>query len=145
MQQIIIDALIHAIKEIIIFFFVTPYRLWIKACEKLAAQKKNKTLNLSEINSLWPFFTFLKRFNFDFFFDACIVLAYPFGVVFAIISLFSFGMREFIVLLVAYYYAPLWIAWFRDLCQVLLIPFRKFLNWGSKPAQYMDLNITKEK
>ena len=69
MRDIIIDALIHAIKEILVFIFVTPFNLWVKACTKLAEQKRNKSLNLQGINSQWPFLTFLKRFNFDFYFD----------------------------------------------------------------------------
>ena len=151
MRDIIIDALIHAIKEILVFIFVTPFNLWVKACTKLAEQKRNKSLNLQGINSQWPFLTFLKRFNFDFYFDACIVLLYPIGILVAV-SLFIRGIavgyagQGFVAMistLIVFYYCPFYIALFRDICQVLLIPFRKYLSWGSKPAQYMDLNINK--
>jgi len=156
-KTVLVDALLHSILEVLIFVFLTPYRLWVKACEKLAEQKKNKTLDLSGINSQWPFLTFLKRFNFDFYFDACIVLSFPIGILLGLyefINMLSSKYIEFIGvgpafltffgILLTFYYLPIMVAITRDICMIILIPFRKFLNWGSKPAQYMDLNITKD-
>jgi len=47
----------------------------------------------------------------------------------------------FITTLVVCYFAPLYYSLLRDFIQILILPFRKFLDWAKKPAQHMDFRI----
>lgn len=142
-----VKALIHSLLSTLNFIFLTPYRLWVKSGQILAAQRDAKLFDMSGINTPWPFFTFVKRFLVDFLFDALSFLAYPIGVLVAFIAFFAsisdFGeaVVGFFGVLLGAYFMPILFCIYRDSLQLLLIPFRKFLSWGSKPAQYMDLNV----
>ena len=146
-------GLVHSLYRIIHFIFILPFSIWKKSVSKLAEQKKHDFLKLDTINAPWPFLTYLKRYMFDFLFDALILLTYVLAPIVALILFIVYLVNEapFLVAfsallstLIAAYFAPLSIAFTRDIFQLLLIPFRKFVSWGSKPAQYMDFNIAKQ-
>ena len=138
--NLLVEALIHSIKTILVFIFLLPYKLWVKSAMNLVDQKKRTVIEPTAIDGLWPFLTYLKRFSFDFYFDAASFLSYFIGLLLAFVSLFSGGgFGGFMYVLIMTYFCPLYISFFRDLAQVCLIPFRKFLSWGSKPAQYLEI------
>lgn len=137
--NILAEALIHSLKTLVVFIFLLPYKLWVKAAMNLVQQKEKASVEPTTIDGLWPFLTYLKRFTFDFYFDAVSFLSYFIGILFAFVNLIQYGFAEFCITLIASYYTPLYVSFFRDLAQVCLIPFRKFLSWGSKPAQYLEI------
>ena len=144
--NVLLGALLHSIMTILVFIFLLPYKLWVKSAKNLLAQKERNAIDPENIEGFWPFLTYLKRFTFDFWFDACSFLSYFIGVLAALISFFfmvgnGFGLAlaSFFVTLVSAYFTPIFVSLSRDFFQILLIPFRKFLNWGSKPAQYLEI------
>lgn len=137
--NILAEALIHSLKTLVVFIFLLPYKLWVKSAMNLVEQKEKASIEPTTINGLWPFLTYLKRFTFDFYFDAVSFLSYFIGILFAFVCLIQVGFYGFIICSIVVYYTPLYVSFFRDLTQVCLIPFRKFLNWGSKPAQYLEI------
>ena len=87
----LVQALVHSVLSILKFVFVTPLNLWLKAVERLNAQKAAGTLEMANIQSEWPLLTYVKRFNLDFLFDALAFLAYPLGILLAIYAGFEAG------------------------------------------------------
>jgi hypothetical protein len=109
---------------------------------RLADQKESGTLSLTKSNSPWPFLSFMKAFLLEFLFDAMIMLSYVIGPLAAIFMLVSgAGFGGFIMVLVSAYYFPVMFTILRDLFALMILPFRKFISWVKKPAQYMDLKI----
>lgn len=148
MKELFIKALKFSVLQILKFIFILPFDLWKKSAYKLIAQEENGVLDMSKIEGYWPFLTYLKRFNVDFFYSAMTFLFYPIGVLAALITFCSivgdsFGgaLLAMISTLFTFYFSPIMWALISDLTQILIIPFRKFISWGSKPAQYMDLEI----
>lgn len=137
--KILVEALIHCLKTLVVFIFLLPYKLWVKSAMNLVEQKEKASIEPTTINGLWPFLTYLKRFTFDFYFDAVSFLSYFIGLLIAFVCLIQAGIDGFVICSIVVYYTPLYVSFFRDLTQVALIPFRKFLNWGSKPAQYLEI------
>lgn len=152
----LLDAFLHSLLTLLKFIFLTPLKLWFKSAERLAEQKEQGSLDLSNINGLWPFMSYLKRLLIDFLFDAMSLLMYPLGIIFSIygfidsiitgIQYTTFGdglvdgMSTFIATLVAFYFAPIVWAIYKDLFVLVLLPFRKFIDWCKKPAQYLQLD-----
>ncbi len=135
------------------FLFVVPFALWCKAMERLAVQHDTGALRISGINGLWPLLSYLKRFLFEFLFDALIFIAYPVGILFAIIMFmigvkddsFSAGLLLFFCTLIGSYYFPIGVSLCRDFFQLFIIlPIRKIVSFFVKPAQQLDLNLTKK-
>ena len=154
LKEIILDALIYSTLAVLKFIFFLPFNLWLKAAARLAEQRKNDNLEFQESEGMWPFLSYVKRFAFGFGFNAAIFLSYFIGIILAItfwfISMFSAenlfsglleGFQTAITVIIHAYLSPIYISLLRDIIQILLIPFRKFLSWGSKPAQHMDLEI----
>ena len=154
LKEIIKDALLFCGVNIVKFLFLLPFNLWLKAATRLSEQRKHITLEYREVGGFWPFLTYVKRFAFDFGFDAAIFASYFAGIILAVIAWITSmlgaedtitglldGSEIALLTLIHGYFAPIYISLLRDIIQLLLIPFRKFLSWGSKPAQYMDMEI----
>ncbi len=136
----IISALIHFLYNFFIYFiFIVPFDLWKKATIRLANQKENGRLSISKSTSAWPFLSFLKAFFIEFLIDGIIFISYVLGFLFVI--LMSKTMEDIVKLSIIVYFSPVMLSLFRDLIQLLILPFKKFLDWASKPAQYMDFEI----
>jgi hypothetical protein len=137
-----------------IFFFyfliLLPLDLWKKATIRLSGQKDSKNLSISQITGLWPFISFLKRFFLEFLIDGAIFISYVLGPI-MIIAWFiytlsceycgEFDYLQLLIRIAAVYFSPILLSIIRDLFQLSILPFRKFINWVSKPAQFMDLEI----
>lgn len=151
----LVDALLHVLITIG-RVFVLPLSLWIKSTSKLVAQKQEAALDMNKIDSPWPFFSWVKRWIIDFFFDALAFVSYPLGVVWAFIAFFSsltvyneatdtrewyFGLAigAFIISIVSTYFTPLFISYLHDCTVMLLLPIKKLIDWFKKPAQYLEL------
>lgn len=138
-----VSALIHTLYNIIIYFlFLVPFNLWKKATIRLSEQRESGAISIAGITSLWPFLSFLKRFILEFLIDGLIFLSYILGIIVAIVlGIVSGSFIAFLGMLVGLYFAPIPLSLLRDVIQLAILPFKKFLSWASKPAQYMDLEI----
>ena len=143
----LVDALLHVLITIG-RVFVLPLSLWIKSTSKLVAQKQEAALDMNKIDSPWPFFSWVKRWIIDFFFDALAFVSYPLGVISAFITFIStliyaeeFGLAtgSFIISIVSTYFAPLFISYLHDCTVMALLPIKKLIDWFKKPAQYLEL------
>jgi len=135
-------ALLQVLYKLFVYFlFIVPFDLWVRAMNNLAKQKESGSLSINSINSAWSFLSFLKRFFFEFLFDAFIFLSYFIGIIAALFMLYSQGFQVFAGALVITYYVPVILSFYKDIFIILLLPFAKFISWASKPAQYMDLEI----
>jgi hypothetical protein len=143
-KEHIIAALVHFLYNFFVYFiFLTPFNLWVKATKRLSHQKEAGGLEISKITGLWPFLSFLKRFILDFLIDGIIFLSYilaPLIFIFLLINDASFG-EAFLIGIISIYFFPFPMSILRDGIQLGILPFKKFLSWASKPAQYMDLEI----
>jgi hypothetical protein len=138
----LVHALVHSLISILSFIFLTPLKLWLKAADRLAAQKEAGALDMANITSDWPLVSYIKRFSLDFSFDAAAFLLYPIGVFAAFGVMFTGGGFEgFIGALIGFYFSPVFCYIFHDLTVLTLLPIRKFIDWAKKPAQHMDLDI----
>ncbi len=137
------SALVHFLYNFIIYFiFIVPFDLWKKATIRLADQREKGGLEISKINSPWPFLSFLKVFILDFLIDGFIFILYVLGLIVAILAWIITGeFTMFLGVIVAVYFSPITLSLLRDMLQLMILPFKKFLSWASKPAQYMDLQI----
>lgn len=139
----ILNALIHFLYTFINFLFVLPYDLWKKAVVRLDSQYRNKTLHAATITSQWPFFSWMKRFVLEFLIDGLIFIWPLIAIIAPIIanSELDGGFLGFIIMLYALYFGgPFALSLLRDnIIVTLVLPFRKFLSWMSKPAQYLDI------
>ena len=139
----IVSALTHFLYNFFVYFiFIVPFDLWKKATIRLANQKENGALNISKIKSPWPFLSFLKTFILDFLIDGVIFMLYVLGLFIGIAAWVQSGsFFSFIATIAVLYFSPIILSVLRDYLQLLVLPFKKFLSWASKPAQYMDLEI----
>ena len=139
----IVSALTHFLYNFFVYFiFIVPFDLWKKATIRLANQKESGGLNISKITSLWPFLSFLKAFILDFLIDGIIFILYVLGLILGIVAWVESGeFMSFIGTIAGVYFSPIGLSLLRDFLQLLVLPFKKFLSWASKPAQYMDLEI----
>lgn len=148
----LIDALLHVLYAIVKLLLL-PFSLWVKSITRLADQKERGILNLANITGLWPFFSFCKRLLIDFIFDAVSFLAYPLGVLFALIMMivgftelnefYTVGdvFIEFVVTLISVYIYPIFMAMAHDGLELSLLPIRKLIDWFRKPAQQLDIDV----
>lgn len=139
----LVSALSHFLYNFFIYFlFVVPFDLWKKATIRLADQKEKGTLNISKITSLWPFLSFLKTFILEFLIDGIIFFMYIIGVIIGLIVwIDTEEVSSFLATLAVVYFSPISLSLIRDYIQLIILPFKKFISWASKPAQYMDLEI----
>jgi len=120
---------------------VVPYNLYCKSIERLIETKESSALSIEKSSSNWPFLSFLKRLLLEFLLDAITLLVYPIGViVFGAVVIQESFFDGFGSLLAAYI-APVTLSIVRDLFQIFILPFRKYIDWAKKPAQHMNLDI----
>ncbi len=144
----VLDAILDSILKILEFIFVWPFSVWLKAVERINTVKRNDSLSLRNINNRWPMLTYLKRFFFEYLFDAVSVLSYIVGILVALFLFFkgisiSFGVAAgaFFGAIVLFYFFPVFNSILRDWLQLTFVgPIRKFVSWIDKPAQYLDIN-----
>ena len=139
----IVSALIHfSFNFFIYFIYIVPFDLWKKATVRLANQRESGGLKISKIISLWPFLSFLKAFILDFLLDGVIFISYILAPIIGIYSWIESGdFTAFMGVIAGGYFTPVGLSLVRDILQLLTLPFKKFLSWAAKPAQYMDLEI----
>lgn len=145
-------AFLHILYQIVYVLFIVPYHIWCKALQRLAAQRENKALKFSEINSPWPMLTFLKRWFIDFLFDMLIAIIWIVGIyLFFKLKIyksfdykFSEGLKYTLLYFYGTYFSVVAISWLRDLFILALKPLKKFFSWLSKPAQHLDITIDSE-
>lgn len=141
----LIDACLHFLYRIVYVLFIVPFDLWRKAVERLSKQRKEKSLDITKIETQWPFLSFIKRFTLDFFIDGLIFIVPLIMVVIFIVGCsmdgFLMGLLSFIG---SYFALPVGFSLMRDFLTLTILPFRKFLSWCSKPAQYVDVNHSGE-
>ena len=138
------DDIKNALKHFLYYYFVyllflVPFTLWRKATTRLSKQSKEGRLNIADIDSKWPFLSFLKLFFFEFILDGMIFISYiiaPFVAVYAL----SYDFLSMIGAILILYLAPLGITLTRDILQILILPFQKYIDWANKPAQHIDIN-----
>lgn len=136
----VLQVLFHCVITILKLLLYFPLKVWFLSAKKLFEQNDKKRIECVKTDDMWPFLTFLKRYIFDFLFDAAIFLSYFIGIVVCIVII-SYD-EEFFYVLIAFivtYYMPYMILLLRDILNIMLIPFYKFVNWGSKPAQYIEI------
>jgi len=135
--------------NLIIYILKLPYALFKKSITRLGLLSKKGLLNITGSGSKWPFLSWLKTYLLDFMFDAIIFLAYVVGypliVLGAIYSTFEGvdlqdAAGALVVSAIGLYFSPIGISIQRDILQLLILPFRKFIDWANKPAQHMDMN-----
>ena len=138
----LVKALVHCLLSIVSSIFLTPYKLWLKAADRLSKQKEAGALEMANIQGEWPLVSYIKRFTLDFSFDAAAFLMYPIAILVSFIVLCTGGgFSGFIGTLVGFYFSPVFCYIFHDLFVLTLLPLRKFIDWAKKPAQQMDLDI----
>ncbi|MBN1950576.1 MAG: hypothetical protein JW801_05200 [Bacteroidales bacterium] len=143
LQEHLVTAILHVLYQLFVYFlFVVPFDLWKKATIRLSIQSENQSLKITNISGLWPFMSFLKAFLLEFLFDGFIFLSYAIGLIAAIVWPITSGEIVYVIFGLLYgYYMPVFLSVFRDLFQLGLLPFRKYIDWAKKPAQHMDLDI----
>lgn len=141
-KQSFVPAIAHVFSSLLYIIFIFPFDIWKRAAINLAEQKANGSLRISKINSAWPFLSFLKTLLLEFIFDMLSFLSYFIGIGVAIYTLIDSGeFAEFLAVLGVAYYAPVSLIIVRDVLQLLVMPYKKFISWCSKPSQYLDLNV----
>ena len=138
------DAALHFLYRIVYFLFIMPFDLWRKAVSRLSKQRQEKSLDITKIDTQWPFLSFIKRFTLDFFIDGLIFIVPLLMVIILIVGCmddFLMGLFSFIG---SYFVLPIGFSLMRDFMTLAILPFRKFLSWVSKPAQYVDIKHSGE-
>lgn len=138
------DAALHFLYRIVYFLFIMPFDLWRKAVARLSKQRQEKSLDITKIETQWPFLSFIKRFTLDFFIDGLIFIVPLIMVIILIFGCmddFLMGIFSFIG---SYFVLPIGFSLMRDFMTLAILPFRKFLSWVSKPAQYVDIKHSGE-
>ncbi len=138
----IIKVLKHVLYNLIVkFIFTLPFLLWKKSTLNLSILKDKGSLELSQSNSKWPFLIWLKVFFFDFYFDALVFLTYIVVAPLMIIIEISEGTDPTsLQTLLGLYFSPIGIVLCRDVLQLSLLPFRKYIDWAKKPAQHLEID-----
>lgn len=138
-----IKALKHFAYHFFIYFlFVMPFELWKKATLRLAEQNEKGDLNISKLKGAWPFLSFLKVFFLNFFIDGIIFIQYILGGFISIFIWIETGeFKSFMTYLAFIYLSPVLLSLVRDIIQLCMLPFKKFVSWVNKPAQFLNLEI----
>jgi hypothetical protein len=119
-----------------------PYKLYCKSIERLIETKERSTLSIDKSSSNWPFLSFLKRLLLEFLLDAITLLVYPLGVIVFVAALIQDSSSlEALGSLLVVYILPVTLSIWRDLFQIFILPFRKYIDWAKKPAQHLNLDI----
>ncbi|MCQ2607997.1 MAG: hypothetical protein MJ197_04855 [Bacteroidales bacterium] len=139
--KLITEALGHFLYTIFNLIIIAPFTLWKKAGYRLIEQKKNDYLKLSKIEGSYSFLVFLKRLFFEFLLDAICFISYFVGICVSVYALVTDCFLSCLGVLLVSYYIPVLLTVKRDILQLLLLPVRKLINWLTKPAQYIDLEI----
>lgn len=136
-----LPALTFVLREFLKILLV-PYNLYCKSIERLIETKESSALSIEKSSSNWPFLSFLKRLLLEFLLDAITLLVYPIGIIVfvAVVIQESSFFAGFGSLLGAYI-APVALSIVRDLFQIFILPFRKYIDWAKKPAQHLNLDI----
>lgn len=152
LKKNLVPALLHALYTILYLIVILPFDVWVKSIVRLVKQKESGALQITKIETPWPFLSFVKTLLLEFLFDAASFLSYFIGVVLAFKAFFTMLSNEYITfgdafkaflgILLVTYFVPVFVSIARDIFQLLILPFRKFLSWARKPAQYFDLNHT---
>lgn len=138
-------AMLHTLLTIAKLLFLTPYNIWMESAAKLENQSKDGSLNLKNVSGFWGILSFIKRILFDFSFNAAILLSFPIGVILFFVLIFKAGfVIALTTLLVTYFVVPALTLLTQDLIRLALIPLYKYVSWGTKPAQYLDVNEIKK-
>ena len=138
------DAGLHFLFRIVYFLFIMPFDLWRKAVIRLSKQRQENSLDITKIETQWPFLSFIKRFTLDFFIDGLIFIVPLIMIIIFIVGCtddFLIGLSSFIG---SYFVLPIFFSLMRDFVTLSIQPIRKFLSWVSKPAQYIDINHSGE-
>lgn len=140
-SQQVIDAAIQVVYPIVYFLFLLPYGLWKNAVVRMSNQKQSHALDVTNIKSEWPFLSWLKRFVFEFVFDALIVIWWLIGLIlFAIGGGFSEGFIGILFGLYGIYFAPITISIMRDCATLFVVlPIRWLISFLRRPAKTYDL------
>lgn len=139
------NAMLHTLLTIVKLLFLTPYNIWMESAAKLENQSKDGSLNLKNVSGFWGILSFIKRILFDFSFNAAILLSFPIGVILFFVLIFKAGFGiALTTLLVTYFVVPALTLLTQDLIRLALIPLYKYVSWGTKPAQYLDVNEIKK-
>lgn len=141
-----LDALLHFLYRIIYFLFVLPFDLWKKAVIRMSEQRKQKSLDVTTINTDYPFLSWLKRFLFEFLFDGIIVISWIVGVIIALVGFFKgigddyLSIGTLIVSLYSAYVIPILVTIVRDLTTICVVmPMRWWISFLRRPAKTYDL------
>ena len=150
--QLLVEALLYVLSGIGKILLL-PYTLWTRAIVRLSEQRENGYLCMSNITTKWPYLSFCKRLVIDFSFDALSFLSYPLGAIIAIAFLisdlaeyvpmgYSAGdfFLEFVASLLVIYNIPAYMALSHDICELLLLPVRKMIDYFKKPAQQINVD-----
>ncbi len=137
----LVDALIQVFYPIFYFLFLLPYGLWKNAIVRMSNQKQSHALDVTNIKSEWPFLSWLKRFVFEFLFDALIVIWWLIGfILFAINGGFKAEFIGILIGLYGVYFAPITISIMRDCATLFVIlPIRWLISFLRRPAKTYDL------
>jgi hypothetical protein len=140
--------------NLIIYLLKLPYVLFKKSTSRLSDMSEKGSLSVEKSTSKWPFLSWIKTYILDFGFDASTFLCYVVGFpliglslvmdIFDLNEYYTFGdaVGAHIGLLIGCYFIPLSIAFARDIFQILILPFRKYIDWAKKPAQHQDITHT---
>ncbi|HCP40627.1 MAG TPA: hypothetical protein DIT65_02435 [Cryomorphaceae bacterium] len=135
-----LPALIFVLKELLKILLV-PYNLYCKSIERLIETKESSALSIQKSESNWPFLSFLKRLLLEFLLDAFTLLVYPLAIIVFSVVIFQDSFLEGLAILFGSYIAPVILSIARDLVQILILPFKKYIDWAKKPAQHLNLDI----
>lgn len=150
----IVDALLHFLYRIVYFLFILPYGLWKNAVIRMSKQRQNNALDVTTIKTDYPFFSWFKRFLFEFLFDGLILISWVIGFISFIVFMVKMGSafsylgfwRSLWLILVSLYSAycgPLLVTIIRDLTTICVVmPMRWVLSFWRRPAKTYDLTHT---
>ena len=130
----------------ILYLLKLPYDLWSQATLRLSEQG-DKGIKISNFKGKWPMLSFMKFWLLEFGFDASIFLCYIIGPIMAIVALIITPYEPFMAFvftLIFSYLAPLYYMLMKDIFQILILPFKKFIDWAKKPAQHMQVEHSGE-
>lgn len=148
-QESLGKVLIFVLYYAIIYILKLPYEFFQKATKRLVKLREKGALEIKESKSNWPFLSWYKTYTLEFYFDAVSFLAYVIGfplvIIAGVITMFDNGEAGIALIfggLLMCYCVPLATAISRDIFQILLLPFRKWIDWAKKPAQHQDITHT---
>ena len=148
-QESLGKVLIFVLYYAIIYIIKLPYEFFQKATKRLVKLREKGALEIKESKSNWPFLSWYKTYILEFNFDAMAFLAYVIGfplvIIIGVIAMFGNGGEGIEIVFVGgliCYCVPLATAISRDIFQILILPFRKYIDWAKKPAQHQDITHT---